>query len=87
MSRRYRAYESQPHVTPLEVCPAYLVMLALNGISPDELELDQLQQLLGIRYAIEHAAEIGQCLFVAYARQGGESISLACGIALSFEEG
>jgi hypothetical protein len=63
------------------------MLLVLDSVSPDELELDQLQQLLSVRYPIEHAAEVRQCLLMTDASKGGKCIPLAGRVALGLKEG
>lgn len=64
-----------------------LVLGVLNSILPDELQLDELKQLLGIGNALEDRAQVEQRLLVVYVSEGGESVPLAGWVALGLEEG
>ena len=72
-----------------EICLSrvYLVLLVLDSILPHELDLNELQQLLRIRYAVEHRAQVRQRPVVVDAGQRGEGVPLAGGVALGLEEG
>jgi hypothetical protein len=62
------------------------VLLVYNGIFPDKLQLDQLQQLLGIGYSIKRSTKIRQCLVMVDGRESGEGISLAGRVAFCLQE-
>ena len=66
---------------------AYFVLGILHGIFSGKLQLNQLEQFLGIWYPVEHGAEVCQSLVVVYARQGGKCISFTRWIILALEEG
>lgn len=58
----------------------------MDRVFPDKLELDQLQEFLGVRNAIKYGAQVSQCLVVADAGEGSKAVPLARRVALAFEE-
>jgi hypothetical protein len=59
----------------------------LHSILPQELQLRQLEQLVGVGDRVEGGAEIFERLLVANGHEGGERIALARAVGLRFEEG
>lgn len=60
----------------------HLVLGILHGILSNELKLNQLQQFVGIRDAVESFTEIFQSFLVVDGHESGESISFASVIVL-----
>lgn len=65
----------------------YLVLRVLDGIFPDELQLDQLQELIRVGYPIKGTTQVFKCLLMADTDERSEGVSLAGVIALRLEEG
>lgn len=65
----------------------HLVLRILHSILSNELKLNQLQQFVGIRDAVESFTEIFQGLLVVDGHESGESISFASVVVLGTEEG
>jgi len=64
----------------------YLVLGVLNCIFADKFNLNKLQKLLRVRYAVKNLAKVGKRSVMVYASKSSESIALAGCVALSFEE-
>lgn len=77
--------KSQPCLR-LRILP-HLILRVLDRILPDKFQLHQLQQLIGIRDAIERRRQVLQGLLVADGHESGKRITLAGAIRFGFEEG
>jgi len=65
----------------------HLVLGVLYSILSEELQLRQLEELVGIGDRIKRGAEVFERLLVADGHERGEGIALACAVGLRFKEG